>query len=220
MQAVGPNILVKIEKKHDDKIVVGGKELYFDPLYRPTWNLRIHGIVEALPNVPPTNFDGFLIDPILEIGDKVYFRHVNTDSDATTVASSFGNEYESMLKRIPYDDVFCVVRDGEIIPVGGWILGEPELVGEGEIELIDDGRGNLKKVKLTYLNRALNIVEPYSEEFDVRTARVKYRSKFIDSNDEIEVGDLVYGVNINYLNVIEGQDFYCFKEETVMGKFV
>lgn len=219
MKAVGPNVLVKVSKKYNDKIIIGEKEIYFDPAYNPTWNVTTVGEVIGVPDTQPYSIEKQLISPILQVGDIVYFRYITVESDVTTVVSDFNNEEREMIKRMEYDDIFCTIRNGEIIPVGGWILGVPELEGEGVEELVDDGRGNKKRTKVKYLNKALNLIESYSDVLDKKRARVKYKSSYVGEESNVNVGDIVFGGSLNFLNTIQGQEYYCFKENQVMMVF-
>jgi hypothetical protein len=60
-------LLLTLDKLYTDEIILsGGLKLYFDPSFKPEWNVTVTGTIAA---VPREGLAGF------KIGDKVYFSY-------------------------------------------------------------------------------------------------------------------------------------------------
>lgn len=57
----------------------------------------------------------------VRVNDKVYFSYLQLTDNTWLGKTAFGED----MYAIPYNEVFAVVRDGEIIPIGGHILVSP-----------------------------------------------------------------------------------------------
>lgn len=216
MIPTGPYLIVAVEQQYNDTVKYKSLELKFEPRYRPTFNLVISGIAIALPEVKP--FDEVsengkdikkYINPIIQEGDKVYFRYVNNDGDLNLLQN---NDHNGNLRhiRVPYRDVFCLVRNSEIIPVGNWILGEPVLTGIGEVEEVETETGK-KKVRVEYFPNS-KLVKAYYDEHYADRAKIKYISSFIGDEPEVSVGDVVVGKHLVLEENVEGQTLFRFEE--------
>lgn len=222
IKAVGPYVIVSVTKQYNDTINTGSLELKFEPMFRPTHNLNYHGTVVCIPNEIPFDEDSVdgkyvkkWIYPIIRNGDKVYFRYINNDGDLNLIQD---NKERSI--RIPYRDIFCIVRNSEIIPVGGWILGERVLEGIGEEEEIETETGK-KKVRVEYFPNS-KLVKCYHESFYKDRAKVAYISTFMNEEPLVNIGDIVLGEkgkHINFENEIEGTVYYCFQDNQIAGVF-
>lgn len=216
MKPVGSYLLIEIKKQYQDTVKYKSLELEFDPLYRPTYNLTIVGTVKAIPSGPIKDTWGQSIKPEINIGDEVYFRHVNSDEDTTLFASDINGENQQ--RRIPYCDVFCVVRDNKIIPVCGWILAKPFVEESQKTQLIINGKE--QSINTKSISESLGLVGVQDSNFNKTLCTVEYISCFEGEETGLEPGDKVFGININYLNEINGEQFYCFREEFVLAKIM
>ena len=214
--AVGPRVIIEAERKYNDRVEVPGLILQFDPLYKPTEHLNYSGIVKAVPEdgfIPWADYDRRKeIDPILKVGDKIYFRYIATDNDGLVLDKDINDMSEKITITVHYSWIFCVIRDGEIIPMGGWCLGDPVIEGGGHEEIIDGHR-----VKVEYFPNS-KIIKSVNTKKSKNKAVVRYVSTFKNEESEIDVGNIVWaGENdgLNFENKIEGKEYYCFKEETV-----
>jgi hypothetical protein len=191
MIATGAYILVSTEGQYVDTITHKSLTLHMVTGYNPTHNIRYSGVVTSLPIIQPfdeTVEDGkkvqYKIDPIIKEGDKAYFRYVNNDGDVNIIDNG------KRVVRVPYRDVICIVRDGQIIPVGEWMLGEKVMEQKSSV-------------------RGLEV--DFNSKYYEDRAIVKYFSNFVDQEPIVSVGDTVQGNNINFENEIEEQFFYCFR---------
>ena len=137
VQAVNRKVIIQVEKKMADWNLRGS-------LYLPDVNnsnpkdliehyVTIYGDVIAAP--PNEVYRG--ISQEVVAGDVVYF-HYNSLPNKDNAFILDGK----LVYKIDYQDIFCVVRDGEIIPIGGWLLVEPDVVGpardQGALEIPAD----------------------------------------------------------------------------------
>lgn len=72
------------------------------------------------------------IIPEVQNGDKIYFKWRVMSGKNNMVAQS-RNEPKEYIFKVPYDQIYCIVRDGKIIPVGGHVLIDPEVETFDEI---------------------------------------------------------------------------------------
>lgn len=116
---------------------------------RPDWHYKQDGskFIQAVHNVEHWRFsvssgeviavcdkltNGYTYGTTIEIkpGDKIIFSYMAIERDphkteVITHNRKIGNDF-----IIRYDEVFCAVRDGEIIPVNGWCILEGEMEEE------------------------------------------------------------------------------------------
>lgn len=202
MKAGLNRLLVEVDKIHEDTITHGTLELYMDPMFNPSQNIRIYGIVKAVPcNENIRDEWGTYYKMNVEVGDKVYFRYVGQDNITLRIA-----EYgKKDLISIPFSDALCVIRDGKIIPCAGYCFGEP-IVEESGLKLFMDGHTNIiSSIKSKKL-------------LDKTKVLIVGTDTIIGEESVLEPGDEVFGFAIGFENTIEGKSYYCFKEEDVHGK--
>jgi hypothetical protein len=217
--SVGQKVVVEIEKQYTDTMKMGNTELYVDPLYRRTENITYCGIIKAIPtNIPCSefNFDN-KIDPILKVGDKVYFKFAGADNPIYVMDKDISDTSSKMTLSLFYCWILCAIREGEIVPVGGWCFGEPVIEGEGVEEELMLESGVLGKIKVQYYN-GTKIIKEVNEKRSKYLAKVVHVGSFIGHKPSIKPGDLVYCKNqnsINFVNTIEGKEYYCFEEDQI-----
>jgi co-chaperonin GroES (HSP10) len=120
MKAV-KTIIVKVHKKFEDEIALEGITLYKDTTYAPEWNAICYGEVIAAPDtkvVQDPIFGDFHM-PVKQ-GDKLYF-HYNVLLDPYNYIYDQGEDYYS----VDYHLALATVRDGEVIPCGGYSIMDP-----------------------------------------------------------------------------------------------
>lgn len=61
--------------------------------------------------------------PEVQVGDRVYFSWTNVHDQRNMIAKS--PDGKSFIFKIAYDTIYCVVREGKIIPIGGHVLIDP-----------------------------------------------------------------------------------------------
>lgn len=63
------------------------------------------------------------IAPEVEVGDRVYFNWNQVFDQRNMIAKANGGK--SFIFKISYDTVYCVIRAGQVIPIGGNVLIDP-----------------------------------------------------------------------------------------------
>lgn len=178
-------IFVSIEKRFNDEVVTeSGLKLYKDSSFNPEENSTTVGVVEAIPAKHDTK--NFLPDFQFNVkeGDRLYFNF-NITIDPANCVEVDGKEYW----MVDYFDAIALVRDGEIHPVGSYLLVEPM---EEEIET------------------TLIVPDIVNKEGN--------RGKVVASNDpEIPVGSEIEYEGIGkFWNIIEGSRLYCMMNHNAM----
>lgn len=176
--------------------------------YKPEWHAILHGEVAVLaPHISPT----LNIDDDIQIGDKVYFHYLVADQD--NLHEQDGVQY----LRVPVYKIFCVVRDGVIIPYGGFVLAKPEY--SCDISEIDvDGKKIMAKLspsglvtttEVTY-NKNMSIVHHIGKPLkNAPNLGVKQGDKVMmhkNSHAEYEIEGEKY-------HIYEQQDLLCIISE-------
>jgi len=149
MKAYQNFIIFKTDTLFNDKVKfmgIGGRELVLDPGFDPAVHVRIYGEVVSVPahlssGIPisqehrglpsyheqsPYRYK-FISDivPEVQVGDRIYF-HFNTIKPHNFVQIDGVHPDRVWYIKVRYDQVICVVRDGVIIPIGGYTLVDPD----------------------------------------------------------------------------------------------
>jgi co-chaperonin GroES (HSP10) len=208
-QASPNSLIVEVGAQYEDTVQYGSLSIFIDPLFKPTHNARIYGIVKATPKGKCYNEDGNEIEADVQVGDKVYFHYLSTFDENARV---YGDYY-----RIPYCWIFCVVRNDDIIPIGGWTLCEKVIENEDEFESVEVGG-----VKINATTSKSGLVTSVEKVSSVRISVLKYIGKplkdFLPLN--LSSGDkVVIDKNTNFENVIEGKTYYTVRQGDILGKY-
>jgi co-chaperonin GroES (HSP10) len=203
------SVLVELEKLSDDEYQFGsGVKLYINTSYKPEQHQRIYGTCVAVPEMltkgdqvkyEPGDFRfADSVEPEVKLGDRVYFSYVAVHKGSIV-------EYEGKSYcNIPYSAILCVVRDKEIIPIGGWILCE-EYYGKDATEIEVDG----KKI-FVQMGKSLvtGIAKPSTKEGIVRIVGSPLKEDLMEVSSE----DIVTFPNkFGFKNNIEGTDYLFVK---------
>lgn len=205
--AMPNNVIVEVEEALDSTVEYGSLKLDIDPYYNPTHFARIYGTVVAVPQGKVYSDEGNEIEPLVQVGDKIYFHYLTTSEEANCI---WGNYY-----RVPYFWIFCISRNEEIIPVGGWTLCE-RIVEEDFTEIEIDG------VKM-YVVEQDGIIKSVNQKPSVKIARLAHIGKPPQGEPSLGVyaGDTVaLADNSNFTNKIEGVDYYTVQQKYILGKKV
>jgi hypothetical protein len=236
----------------DDKVKIKGRELHFDPMFQPWLHVRKYGTVTQLPyrltaipimqenaGIPPY-YDyspyeyRYLSDISMEvqIGDKIYFHHntiirlqqnlVYEEKVANAEKGVFEPRY---FLKVRYDQVICAVRNGEIIPIGSYVLVEPDWESLDDIlrptyeltGLLDDQGQPMKRLKPK--DQWLQI-KP-APNYHSLTGFVRHiGSPFIGDKCENQVGQkIVYRRNADWMMEIEGEKYFAIRQRHILGGF-
>lgn len=183
-------IFVQIKKKFQDEIVTdSGITFYKDTSFNPEENSTVSGIVVGIPSV----VDKVNVSPDFKhnvlIGDKLYFNfNVVLDSDNLIIHE--GEEYWT----VDYWNAIALVRDGQIIPVGDYILVDP--------------------VQEEITSSIIHIPDAYKKKEGNRGLVFASNDPEIPSGIEVE-----YDPIGKFWNIIEGNKLYCMYNSNIYFKY-
>lgn len=131
----------------------------------------------------------------IKVGDKAYYHY-------KSIRNKFDmhvDGYEVLQVRI--DDIFCVVRDGEIIPQAGWVMVEPDMESWEDLTSEHGIIVSSERKARHLLGYVRHIGEPWS--MDIK---------------EANVGDkIVYEPESDWTVKIEGKDYYMMKQRDILA---
>lgn len=200
------NVIVEVGAAIDTTVTYGAVTLHIDPEFNPTYHARIYGVVKAVPAGKVYSADGKEIEADVRVGDKIYFHYLTTNDETNCI---YGNYY-----KVPYYWIFCIVRDGNILPVGSWTLCS-KVVEErsGKIEVngiyIDadvSSSGLVTKVHKTDSNKYAVIAE-------IGKPLVGESSLNLHKGDKV-----ILDKNSNFINKIEEVEYYTVLQQYIAGK--
>ena len=201
-----PNtVVVEVGASMDDTVQFGNLKLHIDPEFNPTQYARIYGRVIAVPDGKAYNEENFEIEKEVQVGDIIYFHYLTTSDETNCI---YGNYY-----KVPYYWVFCVVRGGNILPVGSWTLCET--VVEEEFNTVEVGGQ-----KIEAITSASGLVIGINKKPSTKFARLVHIGKPLVGEDElgISTGSLVLlNKNSNFVNKIEGKDYYTVRQSDILS---
>ena len=201
-----PNtVIVEVGKTLEDTVTFGDMTLHIDPEFNPTQHARIFGRVIALPEGRTHDDEGLTINDKVEIGDLIYFHYLVTSDETNCI---YGNYY-----KVPYYWIFCSVRNGNILPVGGWTLCEPLV--DKQYDTIEVG-GKKMEASLSASGLVTSVFKIPS--VDISKVSFVGNQTGEDSTPLVNSGDVVVlAKNSNFINKIEGKDYYTVKQRYILG---
>jgi co-chaperonin GroES (HSP10) len=208
-QASPNSLIVEIGAQYDDTVQYGSLSIFIDPLFKPTHNARIYGLVKAIPKGKCYNEDGIEIEADVKVGDKVYFHYLATFDEN---ACLYGNYY-----RIPYCWVFCVVRGTDIIPIGGWTFCEKMVEGEEEFSEVE-----VNGVKISAVTNSSGLVTSIGKNESTKVAIMRHIGKPLKNINSIEVNSgekVLIEKSLNFENTIEGKSYYTIRQGDILGQY-
>lgn len=205
-----PNhVWVEYPKMFNDKIETkSGLILSKVNDYKPEWHAILHGNIVSLS---PFNHPALRFDDELFFGDKIYFHYLVAIED--NIHEQDGRKF----LRVPLYKIFCVVRDGVIIPYGGFVLAKP--VYSDDISEVDvDGKKIMAKVS------ASGLVTTTEVSYNKNTSVVCHIGKPLKGDPDLGVvpGDKVmmhknshaeYEIEGDTYHIYEQQDLLCIISE-------
>jgi co-chaperonin GroES (HSP10) len=189
------SVLINIEKRIEDSVELAGQKVHLydgeDPFtdgsYNPEERKRIWGIVVATPVELSAHLSNIV--PEIKVGDKVYFHYLLNDPMNMVVVEG------KRCLNIPYDKVFCAVREGKIIPVAGWMF-------------ISKVEQEVKALEFSTKKEVKNV------------GIVSYLpAPYIGEEEDLEISDkIAFENNLEFENEVEGKKFYLIKREYIICK--
>lgn len=145
------------------------------------------------------------IEQDVRVGDRVYV-HFNSIVPENRIKNDDGRT----IYKVAYHNVLCTVRQGNIIPIGGYVLVDPSY--DGEVQ--DIGMG-YDKAKVSASGLIIDLVsEPKQQEGIVR-----YVGSPLKGDEEIvKEGDkVIYEKNADWLMKIEGKEYFVIRQRDLLA---
>jgi co-chaperonin GroES (HSP10) len=164
--------------------------------YKPEWHAILHGEVLTPPS--KTRMDQELI-----LGDKIYFHYLAADEEQIIKHPDSGRR----VLRVPEGSVFCIIRDGKIIPYGGHVLAKP-IYSEDIKEIEVEGKKIMARMS------ASGLVTSTEVSYVKNSSTVH----FIAENDlGVNPGDVVVMDNHSHNEYeIEGETYHIYEERDML----
>lgn len=204
-QAPVNTVIVEVGATLDDTVTYGSLTLNIDPEFNPTQYARIYGRVIAVPEGKAYATNELEIEKDVQVGDIIYFHYLTTTDETNCI---HGNYF-----KVPYYWIFCAVRDNAIIPIGSWAFCE-KMVEEAFNEVEVNG----VKIQATLSNSGL--VTGVAKKPSVKYAKLAHIGKPLMGVNALDAnaGDVVIlEKNSNFVNVIEGKEYYTVQQEYILG---
>lgn len=203
-QSPPSTVVVEVGAAMDDTVQYGNLKLHIDPEFNPTHYARIYGRVMAVPEGKACNEEGFEIEKEVQVGDIIYFHYLTTSDETNCI---YGNYY-----KVPYYWIFCVVRGGNILPVGGWTLCEQ--VVEEEFNTVE-----VSGQKVEAITSASGLVIGLNKKPSTKFARLSHIGKPLVGQDELKISAgsmVIINKNANFKNTIENKEYYTVRQSDIL----
>lgn len=222
-------VLVQLEKKSETEYVFGNGhtihlmvelDAYKDGTYNPNNYVRIYGEVIAIPDrlgkggkdesepVVWFNDSPKYIDSIVEEvkkGDRIYFYY-------TQISEHNLLEWDGKIYyKVPYTQIICSIRNGEIIMIGGHTLLTPYYGGD----IVEETIGGHK---VFGTKTSFGIFLPVDKPEERKGIVEHVGTPLIEDECNISVGDLVlFPANYDVRNTIEGKEYYTMRQHEILA---
>lgn len=160
------------------------------------------------------------IAPEVRIGDKLHFKWRTLFSRKNLVAETKGKDGRQWIYKVPYDQIYCAVRDGKIIPIGSHVFIDP--VFESWDEILVPTYSEIKD------KFGKPILRPKSQWIQTRSAPkqkdrlgvVKHIGTPLKGDiRNLEVGDkILYKPNLKSMITVEGTKYFIMLQDMVCAK--
>jgi co-chaperonin GroES (HSP10) len=209
VQPIYDRVLVEVESEWKEEIrgkngVIG--IVFQDDIDRSVGAQR-KGVLRVLPRAMSKNHH--LLSRVkdqLQVGDTLYF-HFNSVTEDSRFQPTLSDK---PLYVIPMDNIFCAVRNGEIIMYGGRVLCEPVF----DEDVVEDGGIKVRKTKS-------GIISEINVGHNVKVARLAHIGNPLANDPQLDVSpgeNVFYDVDSDFENEIEGKEFFCMIQEDLLMK--
>lgn len=209
MKAPINRLIVKAEGLYKYTEEFGSLKLWVDPMFKKGQRRIKQAEVVAIPN---GMMDWCKIVPEVKVGDTVYMHHNALTEDGILP------EGENLF-MVEYDMIFCTVRYCEkckkrkIYPIGGKILALPTY-DDDVVEM--DVNGEKKRVRVS----KSGIITELNVRHSLKSATLAYIGTPLSdaSPVPIRVGQTFYYIkNADFINTIEGKDYFVMDQEDILA---
>jgi len=243
-KAYSNHVIFKTDVIFNDKATfkgVNGQDIVIQPGFDPARHVRCYGEVVSIPlhlskhpvsqelrGSPPYSESSPFeyrhicdIEQEVKVSDRVYY-HFNTITMKNCVKIEGTHTNRVWYYKVSYDQIICAVRDGQIIPIASYVLCDPDMESWEDIFVptksgLKDKHGkDILKPKDQWIQKK---VKP---EHKFLTAFVRHVGKPLKGDNlEFEVGQKIwYRRNADWMNKIEGRDYFVIRQRHITGKEV
>jgi hypothetical protein len=123
-------VMIKLDSENDHIKLRNGFELYVDTTFEPEKHMTVTGTIYGLPSKLSYSGQpniGMPWDTEMEVryGDQVIVYYLAIINALKPENRRYVLEGEDRFVFVNYQNLFCVVREGRIIPINGYCLIEP-----------------------------------------------------------------------------------------------
>ncbi len=178
MKLIKDRFLVKVDKLEEDTVNINGVDVYFDSSYDPMNHTRQYGEVVVIPeNLTSDSMD-------VKVGDRIYFHHFISDKKNKITEDEDGNN----ILQVDAGQVYCAVRDGEIIMQNFWCFVEPK-----------------KEPEENYKTESGIYIKTYIEAEELRGYLRHANNEIIDYGAKLD-DEIIFSENSEYQMTVEGKE--------------
>jgi co-chaperonin GroES (HSP10) len=126
---LGNNVMVRLDEKNDYIKTDSGLRLFLDTSYEPEKHIVRVGTIEHVPDnlmfsKKKTEFP-WKTEIEIKAGDKAVMYFMAIQNCLAREQKKYYEEDKHVYIFIKYHNIYAIIRDGEIIPINGFVLVEP-----------------------------------------------------------------------------------------------
>tara|TARA_R100001015_G_scaffold19178_2_gene15597 strand:+ start:538 stop:1116 length:579 start_codon:yes stop_codon:yes gene_type:complete len=190
MRPIRDYYFIKVEKIHEDTIIVNGKELFMDTSFDELKHARQYGTVVALPVGLPK---GLKLD--VKVGDKVYCHHFLTSEENRVKFHD-----DEKVFSIHWTYMYARVRKGKLKMLHQWNFVKQKV--EDESNYVSDSGIYLK---------------PEAEDVELH-GYVEYMNDDLKKLGVKRGDEVVFSENSEYDMIIEGEKLLRMRNFDILAK--
>lgn len=161
----------------------------------------------------------------VQIGDKIYFkpRTLNNKANFMGMLKDDKGKPSKYIYKVPYENIFCTVRDNQITMIGGWVLLDP---------IYEDWEDTYQKTYYPYKDKRGNpierpkkewIVKKIAPEHDMQRANVAHigpplKGEFCDIDQGQRV--IFRKQQTTFFQMVEGKKYIVTTQDQILGELL
>lgn len=234
-------VVFKTTSLSNEKVKYKGMELFRDTSYNPKEHTNITGEVVSVPvrmskTIPISQVSRGLpsyhgespyvyrwlsdIPQEVNVGDKIYF-HYNTVVPQNIIQVEGESPNRTWYIKVRYDQIYCAVRNGEIIMIAGHCLVDPDFQSWEDISLPtysnllgDDGKPLLKPKEQWLVTKS-------APTYKYLLGYVRHvGSPIRGDKTEVKVGQkIIYSKNADFMINVENRDYFLIHQRFILGRW-
>jgi co-chaperonin GroES (HSP10) len=117
--------MIKLDPENNVVKTPGGLSLYIDTDFEPEKHTVVTGTVEAIPPKLDWKQLPWKTEIEVQVGDRVVMYYMAVMNCMAKEQRRYIREMGRTYIFLKYSNIYAAIRDGQIIPVNGYILAEP-----------------------------------------------------------------------------------------------